>query len=330
MKIEIKPPNTFTLANGSKSSILQTAQIQSPDKRQISIERQFLQSRVMNISRLAELIFWSLAKQRGLSYIRMGDSELLILAQELLFPTSIPISHWISLLSDLCCDPDIGQGDNEVCRWEYIVQVSGNRFPDKKAWEYMIKAVSTASVVGIPTTDRPGRSFEHMKLLEGFQTIFLSVLKKLGIPVESLLLADSAGHHMLHASGWFRRLLLPSRYPGLCQQFGLPAGFRPRVLVVGNLAGPFADLLHREGCLIAGIVQPVGMHNLENAIEQIYRQSFDLALVSAGTPAKYICSEVARQMGKVVLDTGQLFDELLKKYGHLDNTNYQIPIMSFM
>lgn len=150
------------------------------------------------------------------------------------------------------------------------------------------------------------------------------------IPVESLRLADSAEHHMLHASGWFRKLLLPNQYPGLCQQFGLPPSYQPRILLIGNLASSFAGLLQAEGCDVAASIQPVGMYNIENIITRIHQYSFDLALVSAGTAAKYICSSIAQQMGKVALDTRQLFDVLLSEYGNLNHDNFVIPYISFM
>ncbi|MEN6462127.1 MAG: hypothetical protein ABFC94_12245 [Syntrophomonas sp.] len=320
----------YRATNGSAGCTFQTAKQLAIKKQKLDQQRQVLQSQIMNSSKLVGLIFDAITRQQGFSFIRLGDSELLILAQDLIFPSRIDISQWGNLLAELCCDSDLGEGDDEVSRWWYIIQVSGNQFPDRVAWEYLVKAVSSATVIGVPSTYRPGRSLKHMKLLEGFQTLFIKILSELNIPIESLKLADSAEHHMLHASGWFRRLLVPNQYPGLCQQFGLPFNFQPRILLVGNLAAPFADLLIREGCKITASIQPVGMYNIKDVIRAIQQYSFDLALVSAGTAAKYICTSIAQRMGKVALDTGQLFDELLYEYGHLNHENYIIPFMSFM
>ncbi|MDD3023839.1 MAG: hypothetical protein PHE26_08075 [Syntrophomonadaceae bacterium] len=330
MNLNAKSAIYFHAANGSPGCTFQSAQQLAIEKQKLTQQRHVLQSQIMNTAELVSLIFRALTRQQGFSFIRLGDSELLILAQDLIFPSHIDISQWGHLLADLCCDNDLGEGDDEVSRWWYIVQVSGNQFPDRVAWEYLVKAVSTATIIGIPSTYRPGRSLDHMKLLEGFQTLFIKILSKLNIPAESLKLADSAEHHLLHASGWFRRLLLPNQYPGLCQQFGLPLCFQPRILLAGNLAAPFADLLIREGCNVAAVIQPVGMNNIEDVIRQIRQHSFDIALVSAGTAAKYICTCIAQHMGKIALDTGQLFDELLYEYGHLNHENYIIPFMSFM
>ncbi|MEN6324652.1 MAG: hypothetical protein ABFD18_00355 [Syntrophomonas sp.] len=329
MNIATKSAVYYHAAHGIPGRTFKTAQQLAKERQQLAQHRQFLQNRVMNTYAVVDLIFRALANRQGFSFIRLGDSELLILAQDLMFPSSIDISQWGSLLADLCCDHDLGEGDDEVSRWGYIVRVSGNQFPDPLAREYLKKAVFSASLIGIPSVYRPGRSLEHMKLLEGFQTLFLKILSKLAIPLENLKLADSAEHHMLHASGCFRKLLVPDQYPGLCQQFGLPRGFQPQILLIGNLASPFAELLKAEGCNIAAAIQPVGMNNIEAVINQIHQYSFDLALVSAGTAAKYICTSIARQMGKVALDTGQLFDELLQ-YGNLNHEGFEIPYMSFM
>lgn len=331
MSINIKSSTPlFTLANGTPSYAFQTAHRNTMEKQTVIKQRRLLQSRINNTSTTAALVFRALSSQQGFSLIRLGDSELLVLAQDLLFPTSIPISQWGALMSALCCDPDLGQGDDEINRWENIVRVSGNQYPDYIARYYLIRALSAASLIGIPSAYRPGRSVEHVKLLEGFQTVFLNVLDKLKIPLQSLQLTDSAEHHLLHASGWLRRILVPNQYPDLGQHFGLSPDYQPRIILAGNLASPFASLLAREGCQIVAAIQPVGFYNIEDVIRQIGLYSFDLALVSAGTAAKYICTSIAGQMGKVALDTGQLFDVILNQYGHLNHESYVIPVMKFM
>ncbi|MEN6351587.1 MAG: hypothetical protein ABFD08_19605 [Syntrophomonas sp.] len=330
MNINIKPLVYYRISNKNPGYTVQTASQLTKQKQKLDQQRMILESCLLNTYDLASIIFNALSQRQGFSFIRLGDSELLVLAQDTVFPTSTDISKWGDLLAILCCDPDLGQGDNEVSRWEYIVKVSGNQFPDKTAQEYLIKAVLSATVLGIPSAYRPGRSLEHVKLLKGFQTVFMNILQKLSIPFESLRLTDSAQHHMLHANGWFRRLLLPHQYPGINQLFGLPAGYQPRILLVGNLSLPFAEMLKNEGCDVTASIQPVGMYNIEQVLSEIQKYSFDLALVSAGTAAKYICTSIARGMGKVALDTGQLLDVLLFEYGHLNNQNFKIPFFSFM
>lgn len=325
-------------------------------RQQLELQRQDLEQRLLTIDQVAGSILKALARREGFSFIRLGDSELLVLAQELVFPVGRDISAWGPLLAELCCDDSLGQGDKghrpqtaivhdqqfkvlikrgpvgmtEVQRWASILRVSGIQYPDLAARDYVVKALRAANITGIPTVRRPGRTQEHLNLLKGFQTIFLTVLAKLGISLHDLTLTDSAGHHLLYASGWLRRILLPNHYPGLCEEYNLPAGYQPRVLVIGNLAAEFQGFLNRQGVSAIWAIQPVGMHNMESVIDQARKYDFDLVLVSAGTAAKYICTAIAREMGKVAVDTGQLFNTLLFDYQHLDHQNYVIPYMSLM
>ncbi|MGE5390807.1 MAG: hypothetical protein ACM3PE_07055 [Deltaproteobacteria bacterium] len=319
-------------------------------------QRQDMESRIIDIDRVAKAIFRAMAVREGFSFIRLGDSELLALAQELIFPINCDITEWGPMLARLCCDDKLGQGDRghgrpatiirdqqfkvsikhaaggptEVKRWANILRLSGIDYPDLQARDYMQKALAAANIIGVPTSYRPGRSQEHLNLLKAFQTIFLTVLDRLEISLNDLILADSAGHHLLHARGWLRQILLPDQYPGLCERFELPAGFKPRLLLIGNLAPEFQAFLLREGGQVVGAVYPVGIHNTPEVLERIRGYDFDLALVSAGTAAKYICTTIAGDMGKIAIDTGQLFNTLLFEYQHMDHHNYVVPYISLM
>lgn len=343
--------------NGDQRTITSiNSQEQKQRRQQLEMQRQDLENRLIGIDQIAGRILRALAGQEAFSFIRMGDSELLVLAQELVFPIKQDISEWGPLLAELCCDYNLGQGDRghrrqttiikdqglqvsikqgpvgttEVKRWANILRLSGIDYPDLLAREYMQRALGEASVIGVPTARRPGRSEEHLNLLKGFQTVFLTVLDRLSISLDDLTLTDSAGHHLLHAGGWLRKIMLPDQYPGLCEEFGLPPGYQPRVLLIGNLAGGFQSLLLREGCQVVGAIYPVGLANSEEVLSLARRYTFDLALVSAGTAAKYICTALARDMGKVTIDAGQLFNTLLNEYGNLNHQSYIVPYMSLM
>lgn len=343
--------------NGDQRTITSiNSQGQKQRRQQLEMQRQDLESRIIGIDQVAADILRALAGQEVFSFIRMGDSELLVLAQELVFPIKQDISEWGPLLAELCCDYNLGQGDRghrrqttiikdqglqvsikqgpagltEVKRWANILRLSGINYPDLLAREYMQKALMGASVIGVPTARRPGRSEEHLNLLKGFQTVFLTILDRLGISLDDLTLTDSAGHHLLHAGGWLRRIMLPDQYPGLCEEYGLPPGYQPRVLLIGNLAADFQTFLLGEGCKVVGSIYPVGIANCEEVLSLACRYSFDLALVSAGTAAKYICAALARDLNKVAIDAGQLFNTLLLEYGHLDHQVYVVPYMSLM
>ena len=63
------------------------------------------------------------------------------------------------------------------------------------------------------------------------------------------------------------------------------------------------------------------MNNIEEVIQESY-YSFELALVSAGSAANTSAAVLA--LGKVALDTGQLFDVLLAS-GQFDHHGFKIP-----
>lgn len=295
----------------------------SKDAHQAIIEqRTALEAQVIKIDDVAPHILTALSKQQGFSLIRLGDGEILLLAQDIIFPTNVDIREWGKLMAELCHDPNLGGGDNEVARFGTVLRNAGVGYPDKFAQDCLINAIKTANFIGIPVTYRPGRSAAHCRLVGGFQTVFIEALNKLAIPLNNLQLTDSAAHYLLHASGWLRKLLLPSEYPSLCEQYGLPIDYKPRILLVGDLAKHFSGLLNKIGCNVTGTVHPVGMYNIDQVSKKIEQQSFDLALVSAGIAAKYICTFISGKLNKVALDTGRLFDILVHHYGHLDNTKF--------
>mgnify|MGYP000850631330 FL=1 len=299
------------------------SKFKAPGKRdEVLREHAILESRIMDMAELGEHIFYALGQQQGFSLIRLGDSELIILAQDIVFPTNLELKKWAGLMADISHDPELGDGDNEASRWEDFLRLSGVQFPDKGAQDYLIKALHSATLVGIPTSNRPGRSAAHIRLIQGFQTTLFKVLEKLQIPLNAMRFCDSAAHYMIHASGLLRHILLPDQYPGLRERYSLPYS-KPRVLLIGNRAAEFAEFLTANNCDIVGAISRVGMNNIEEAIQESYYYSFELALVSAGSAAKYICSSIGAR-GKVALDTGQLFDVLLAS-GQFDHQDFKIP-----
>jgi len=342
---------------GGRQFISNNSREQKQTRQHLAQQRQELESRIIGIDQVAAEVFRALANRAGFSFIRLGDSELLVMAQEVIFPIDCDITEWGPMLTRLCCDDKVGQGDKthyqpginiirdeqfkvsvrnasggltEVKRWRSILRLSGLDYPDLLARDYTQQALVTASIVGVPTSYRPGRSEEHLRLLGAFQTIFLTILQKLEITLNDLTLADSAGHHLLHAGGWLRKILFPDQYPVLCEEFGLSAGFKPRILLIGNLASEFQAFLSREGVKVVGGIYPVEIRNIPEVLERVRGYDFDLALVSAGTAAKYICTVIHQEIGKVALDTGQLFNALLNDYQHLDHHSYVVPYMSLM
>lgn len=289
-------------------------------------ERQQLEAAIMPINEIVRQILRALAEKRGFSVIRLGDAEILTLAQDTVFSTSVNVPVWGDLMSELCHDPALGKGDNnEVLRWRDMMYMSGIHYPDLNARDLLAQAVKTANVVGIPVRNRPGRSRAHLKLLEGFQTILLEIFKNLNLNYSNIQLADSALHYLLFSSGWLHKILFPSEHPEIYQEYDFPPGYKPEVLLVGNRAGELADVMVPRGIRISGVIKPVDMGNIDETMTAISNHSFDIALIGAGVAAKILCSSTATRMNRVAIDAGHLFDLLVDDYRHLKYQVARIP-----
>ncbi|MGS0764785.1 GT-D fold domain-containing protein [Syntrophomonas curvata] len=290
------------------------------------LKRRELESRVMTVDQVADRILQALRDQRGFSIIRLGDAEILTLAQDTVFPTSANVPIWGDLMAELCRDPLLGKGDNnEVVRWRDMMHASGVNYPDLQVRDQLAQAVKSASLIGIPVSNRPGRSRAHLKLVEGFQTVLLEELKLLNLAPEKMRFGDSALHYLLYTSGWMNRILSPGDYPQIAQRYSFSPGYKPGVLLVGNRAGELADLMGPKGLRISGVVKPVNLGNIDESLAAISRHSFDIALMAAGIAAKILCSATAERMSRVAIDAGHLFDLLVDHHRHLDHQRTRIP-----
>ena len=289
-------------------------------------ERQQLEAMVRSVDEIAPQILRALRDKRGFSVIRLGDAEILTLAQDTVFPTRFNVPIWGDLMAELCHDPALGKGDNnEVRRWRDMMYMSGIDYPDLNARDLLTQAVKTADVVGIPVSNRPGRSRSHLKLLEGFQTVLLELFKKFNLNYSNMQLADSALHYLLFSSGWLHKILFPSEHPEIWQEYSFPPGYKPEVLLVGNRAGELADVMVPHGIRISGVIKPVDMTNIDETMTAISNHSFDIALIGAGVAAKILCSSTATTMNRVAIDAGHLFDLLIDDYRHLKYQIARIP-----
>lgn len=289
-------------------------------------ERQQLEAMVRSIDVIAPQILQALRDKRGFSVIRLGDAEILTLAQDTVFPTRFNVPVWGDLMAELCHDPALGKGDNnEVVRWRDMMYMSGIHYPDLDARDLLAQAVKTADVVGIPVRNRPGRSRAHLKLLEGFQTVLLEIFQTLNLNHNNMQLADSALHYQLFSMGWLHRMLLPGDHPEICQKYSFPPGYKPEVLLVGNRAGELADVMAPHGIRISGVVKPVNMGNINETMTAISNHSFDIALIGAGVAAKILCPSAAATMNRIAIDAGHLFDLLIDDYRNLKYEVARIP-----
>ncbi len=289
-------------------------------------ERQQLEAMVRSVDEIAPQILRALRDKRGFSVIRLGDAEILTLAQDTVFPTRFNVPIWGDLMAELCHDPALGKGDNnEVRRWRDMMYMSGIHYPDLDARDRLAQAVKTADVVGIPVRNRPGRSHAHLKILEGFQTVLLEIFEKFNLNYSNMQLADSALHYLLFSTGWLHKILFPGQYPQICQEYSFSPGYKPEVLLVGNRAKELADVMVPHGVRISGVIKPVDMTNIDETIITISKHSFDIALIGAGVAAKVLCSTTAATMNRVAIDAGHLFDLLIDDYRHLKYQVARIP-----
>ncbi|MFF2088936.1 GT-D fold domain-containing glycosyltransferase [Paenibacillus sp. NPDC058174] len=128
--------------------------------------------RLMSVEQVAERIALALEQQTPLSVVRLGDGELLAMAQE----TVMPI---------------------ETVRQEgSFLSYAGLEVPNLAVRDQLREAVRRADIVGIPVLRQP-----NYQLLAG------SVLQAHGIDIRSRPFADSLVNYGLYKGGYLQRLL---------------------------------------------------------------------------------------------------------------------------
>jgi hypothetical protein len=177
------------------------------------VRTEALEDRIMDVNVIGAQILRAAHRKTGFALIRLGDTELLILAQRLVFPVVGDVAEWGDCMAALCGDPHLGRGDNEVSKWKSILDHSGVGFPDFRAQKLLIDAIRSADVIGVPSQRRPGRSRAHVRLVGGFQATMLAAFDRLGLAEGDLKLTDCGVHYLLHEAGWVRRLLGIDGFP---------------------------------------------------------------------------------------------------------------------
>jgi hypothetical protein len=174
-----------------------------------------------------------------------------------------------------------------LCRGPFL-RYAGVQLPDLRGRDRLASAVRNADVVGITTS----LNYNYFPLLWHALTLH-------GIDIERLEITSATVNYALHREGHLARLLLDRAE-------------RPRVLVVGNLAGSLAVTLSEQGVAVAGAVTPVrGVGDVDRVMLEMATHNYDVALVAAGIPAVIIATEVAHTKNRIVIDFGHLADELV-------------------
>lgn len=200
----------------------------------------------------------ALIQGRPFSLVRLGDGELLTLAHDTVMPVE------------------------QVQRWGAFLPYAGVNLPDPHARIDMARAISRASIVGIPESRHPS-----------YQGLLFPVLRYYGIDYRKLRLASSIVNYALNEEGWLRPLLTGRK-----------------ILLIGNESPRLAAYLQANGLQIQGVVTPVrGVSDIQRIMEQIAAIDFDIAFVAAGIAAVILCVRIAEERGKVALDMGHLADK---------------------
>ncbi|MGM1048163.1 MAG: GT-D fold domain-containing glycosyltransferase [Bacillota bacterium] len=128
--------------------------------------------RLFGATEVAEMIRSALKKRSPLSVIRLGDGELLTLAQEVVM------------------------SEEEVRKEGHFLSYSGVNLPDLAARDMLAAAIRKADIVGIPKLR-----------LSNFQPLAFSVLKAHRIDYRNLKLTLSTINYALHLEGFIRGIL---------------------------------------------------------------------------------------------------------------------------
>ncbi|MDG0790587.1 GT-D fold domain-containing glycosyltransferase [Cohnella ginsengisoli] len=118
----------------------------------------------------------ALAAGRPYSVVRLGDGELLTLAQDRLKPAA------------------------EIARESPFLSYAGVDAPDGAARDELAAAIRRATVVGVPLSRKPN-----------YQPLLFEALRRNGVPPESLRLTSSMINYALHESGHLMRLAAGKR-----------------------------------------------------------------------------------------------------------------------
>jgi hypothetical protein len=217
---------------------------------------------VMGTQEVASLIIDALDHRKPLAVVRLGDGELLTMAQEAVM------------------SPEEVRAEGE------FLSYAGIHVPDLETRDLLVQAVTEPStIVGIP-----------LLRMHNFQPLAFTVFRAYGLDYRMMKLTHSTINYAIYLEH-----ALPQLVTGR------------KVLTVGNLAGPLAEVLRNHGVEVVDYVSPVnGAKDVDRVMGEISQRDFDIALVSAGVSAVILCRRIASELGRVGLDFGHLADSMAK------------------
>lgn len=146
----------------------------------------------------------------------------------------------------------------------------------------LLKAIKEADMVGLPTNDKPNFRPLAEKVLFHYK-------------VNPRRICNGNININLYKNGAFKRILP-----------------KTRVILLGSTLSQVANVFRDMGATIVGVESVNGFKDIPRVLRRVRQfPLFDLALVSAGFPAKTLCVEIRKTMGKVALDIGHVPEYIL-------------------
>jgi len=132
--------------------------------------------KLMDASEVGEQILKAMDNQSPLSVIRLGDGELLTLAQ------------------------DVVMNEEQIRKEGHFLSYAGVHIPDLAARDQLVHATQNATIVGIP-----------ILRMSNFQPFAFAIFRAHGIDYRKLRLTSSTINYALHLEGYLSRILAGRR-----------------------------------------------------------------------------------------------------------------------
>lgn len=187
---------------------------------------------------------------------------------------------------------------NSDARFNFLYY-AGVDLPEHASRDLLTKEALTANIIGIPQARYPT-----------FQCLFNRLAKHYQWDLKSLPFASSNINYELND--------FTNIYHEVLSDY--------KVLLIGNRMEEGKDYFEKLGYkTIVGVLPVNGVKDVAIVIEKAKQFEYDVALVSAGIAANFICLALA-QDGKIAIDFGHLIDQLLAEtspFSSLSNNSSQ-------
>jgi hypothetical protein len=169
--------------------------------------------------------------------------------------------------------------------WSAFCEISGVKLPCLEAKNQLIEALKQIDIMGIFVDEND------------YSDIYTETRSHLGRDTQRFF--DEYQVYPERVFYCFDHYRIPA-----VKKFGELIKYSPPLLI-GNTVQDFANLVKEKlGVEVAGIVPCKDIFDVDNVIEKSKQYQYTWTIVSAGTPAKIICSKLTKEHGKTTLDLG--------------------------